>query len=388
MRVLVLTYWSYSDALIQTYTLPYVRIMLKHMPSGSKVWLQTLEQPNRALGVLEAEQARTKLVSEGIYWYPLAYRPFGIGMAMRAVGYLWQLADLIRRERIDGLHSWCTPAGGLGWMLSRWTGRPLVIDSFEPHAEPMLESGTWSRGGMAFKILLQLEKMQLQHAREVIACVASMRQYSREKYGIDRAMHVKPACIDLEQFSYTHKDLALEAELGLAGYTVGCYVGKFGGSYLSQEIFSFFQAFSELCHGPFKVLILSPHERCEIDALAHQAGMTPGQIVLRFVSPWEVPRYLSLGDFGMTPFIPVPSKRYGTPLKTGEYLASGLPVVITPGISDDSETIARERAGVILDRLDVSGYRLAAKALNDLLEQESRPQRVARIGSFRWFLRL
>ena len=43
-NILVLTYWSYSDALIQAYTLPYLRIMLRVLPPGSKVHLVTLEK--------------------------------------------------------------------------------------------------------------------------------------------------------------------------------------------------------------------------------------------------------------------------------------------------------------------------------------------------------
>jgi len=43
-NVLILTYWSYHDALIQTYTLPYVRIIKKYLPAKSKIFLVTLEQ--------------------------------------------------------------------------------------------------------------------------------------------------------------------------------------------------------------------------------------------------------------------------------------------------------------------------------------------------------
>ena len=34
-NVLVLTYWSYKDALIQTYTLPYVRIIQKNLGTNN-----------------------------------------------------------------------------------------------------------------------------------------------------------------------------------------------------------------------------------------------------------------------------------------------------------------------------------------------------------------
>ena len=43
-HVLVITYWSYADALVQTYTLPYLRIMLGVMPEGSSIHIVTLEK--------------------------------------------------------------------------------------------------------------------------------------------------------------------------------------------------------------------------------------------------------------------------------------------------------------------------------------------------------
>jgi glycosyltransferase involved in cell wall biosynthesis len=58
---------------------------------------------------------------------------------------------------------------------------------------------------------------------------------------------------------------------------------------------------------------------------------------------------MGLGDFGLCPVLPTPSKRFCTPIKNGEYWALGLPVVITPRISDDSERIVKHRAGVVWD---------------------------------------
>jgi len=75
-------------------------------------------------------------------------------------------------------------------------------------------------------------------------------------------------------------------------------------------------------------------------------------VVSKFVYHHEVPRYLSLGDFAINPVKPVPTKRYCTSIKDGEYWAMGLPVVISPRISDDSEIIAKENTGVVVDFSD------------------------------------
>ena len=91
------------------------------------------------------------------------------------------------------------------------------------------------------------------------------------------------------------------------------------------------------------------------------------KIIKRFVPHHEVPKYMNLADFGITPFIPVPSKRYGTPIKTGEYLAMGLPTVITKDISDDSDFISHHNIGAIIDPLTKKGYKSAILKIDDLL---------------------
>ena len=65
-----------------------------------------------------------------------------------------------------------------------------------------------------------------------------------------------------------------------------------------------------------------------------------------------MPRYLSLGDFAINPVKPVPTKRYCTSIKDGEYWAMGLPVIISPRISDDSEIIEKENTGIVVDFSD------------------------------------
>ena len=82
-------------------------------------------------------------------------------------------------------------------------------------------------------------------------------------------------------------------------------------------------------------------------------------IVKCFVPHAEVPNYMGLGDFGIIPFVPVPSKRYGSPIKTGEYMAMGLPTVITKDISDDSDLIEKYQIGTVLKELTSQEYKKA-----------------------------
>ena len=373
MNILVLTYWSYNDALIQSYTLPYIKIFQNYLPKGSKVYLVTLEQTHIALNANTLERENSILKEQGIEILPFLYIPFGLKALWKHVGNLFYLWRFISHKKIDVLHGWCTPGGALGYILSFLSGKKLVLDSFEPHAEPMVESGTWKENSLAFRILFGLEKLQAKRAHTVIGCVEKMREYASEKYGVYlKNFHHIPACVDLELFDLSKKkNPKLLKELGLEDKIICVYAGKFGGSYLQQESFDFFAEAEKFWGDRFSVLLLNNQSEDRIRTWAERSGLSFDKIIQCFVPHSDVASYMGLGDFGLTPFIPVPSKRYGTPIKTGEYWALGLPVIITPNISDDSEIIEQENIGAILTHLNKEGYLSAIHKINDLLHTPS-----------------
>ena len=152
-NILILTYWSYKNALIQSYTLPYVRIIKKNLPEQSKIFLLTIEQGLFKMSDNEWDEESTKLKQEGIHLIRIKYDHFGIKMILRMVTLFFSLKKLIKTESINRIHAWCTPAGALGYFLSLFTRKPLIIDSYEPHAEAMVENGSWSRSSIKFKLL-------------------------------------------------------------------------------------------------------------------------------------------------------------------------------------------------------------------------------------------
>jgi len=83
-----------------------------------------------------------------------------------------------------------------------------------------------------------------------------------------------------------------------------------------------------------------------------------------------VPRYMQAGDFAICPVKPVPTKKYCTPVKDGEYWALGLPVVITADISDDSEIIKENGIGAVLNDLSAKSYTEAVSQIDHLLKKD------------------
>jgi len=121
--------------------------------------------------------------------------------------------------------------------------------------------------------------------------------------------------------------------------------------------------------GPtFRFLILTSHKRAEIEDYCHKVGLDSSIVISEFVEHAKIAAYMGLADFAITPVTPVPTKRYCTPIKDGEYWAMGLPVVITKEISDDSEIIEEENIGAVLNELNEKEYLIAIKKIDSLLK--------------------
>lgn len=373
MNILVMTYWKFDDALVQTYTLPYLRIIRDILPAGSEITLITMEP--------EGEIKKEIPVEQGIVRYPFRLHGFGLRALLAWNTNFRHLQKIVRSKNIEVIHTWCTPAGGIGERLSTQTGVPLVLDSFEPHAEPMVETGTWKKGGIAFYALWGMERRQVHRAKWIIGVVPAMKEYAQLRYGYTgNNFLVKPACIDFSQFNLLKRNnTALRSKLGLTDAVVCVYAGKFGGLYMREEAFRFFRAAREAFGERFKVLLLTSAPQEEIAAMCAAAELDPSVIVSAFVPHSEVPDHMGLADFAFSAFKPVASRKYCTPIKNGEYWAMGLPVVIGEGISEDSDIIRNANAGYVLKSLSDEEFRKAAEYVKEMLRSEDRHKLANRI---------
>lgn len=187
--------------------------------------------------------------------------------------------------------------------------------------------------------------------------------------------YVKPACVDLELFSYAErKNPALLERYNLVGKLVCVYAGKIGGIYLEKEIFDFFAVASRYWGDRFRALMLTDASPRRVAELAAESGLDISVVTVKFVPHADVPAHMGLGDFAINPVKPVPTKRYCTSIKDGEYWAMGLPVVIPPRISDDSEIISRSGTGSVIEAFNTEAYLRAVREIDALLKAYSREE--------------
>jgi glycosyltransferase involved in cell wall biosynthesis len=367
-NIIVFTQWGYEEGLIQSYTLPYLRIIHKISPE-SKIYLITQEKSGLERNKEKLDLIKSTLEKENIFLVPEKYHRLSkLKYFTTALNFIKHLG-LIWGNKISYIHTFCTPAGGYGYILSRFTGKKLVIDSYEPHSEYMRESGVWRENSFAYKIVSALEKKQAEKASFLIATTPTMVDFTEKRFNIRLKQYdVKPACVDLDKFVYseekarqTRKDLKIEDKI------VCGYAGKFGEFYLKDEVFELFKEAFNYWGSKFHVLLLSDLQESELVQLSDKYSLDRRSFTLMKAPHNLVPVFLSASDFAISTYRPAPSKRYCTPIKNGEYWALGLPVVITKDISIDSDIIEENNIGYVLKELSANEYRNAVKKIDDLL---------------------
>lgn len=368
-NILVVTEWQFEEGLIQSYTLPYLKIIHKISPA-SKIFLITREKKGLDKNKEKLEKFRKELAADNIFLVAEKYHSAGIAKytasAIALLKHIW----LVVKKNIQFIHSFCTPAGSHAYLLAKLTGRKLIVDSYEPHSEYMKDSGTWAKNSFSYKFLRSMEKKQALRAKHIIATTPGMLDFTEKRFNIQlKNGFVKPACVDLEKFDYKQiEGINIRKQLGLEDKIVGLYAGKFGDFYLTDETFDLFEEGFRFWGNRLHIILLSDLSEQELRSYCDKHNLDRKNFTLMLAPHEQVPAYLSVADFAISPYRPAPSKKYCTPIKNGEYWAIGLPVIITKDISIDSDIIQHSDVGYVLQELSKTEYHNAVEKIDQLLQ--------------------
>jgi glycosyltransferase involved in cell wall biosynthesis len=354
------TYWSLNDPLCVSQTLPVVRALVA---DGYRVALVTFEQEPWAHAAHRPESRRS-LAGEGIAWIPLNYhkRP-------RLAATLYDIlngsmACCIARLRhgVRLFHGRGTVAATIAHLAARLTGSRFLNDADGPLADEYADAGVWLSGSVAHRLTRRIETHLLRRA-DAIAVLTTRRRDEVRALAAQEAT-VLPCAVDTAHFRFRDEEgRAHRVALGLTD-PVLVYAGKAGGWYLTDVMLDFAAA-ARREFGGGSLLVLT-HD--EPRRFSHGAAARGLHCIVKKATREEMPGLLCAGHAGLSFVLPAPSKAAASPVKNGEYLACGLPVVTTAGIGDYSDLVSRRAVGVVVDRLDSAGLARACGLLRTLLE--------------------
>jgi glycosyltransferase involved in cell wall biosynthesis len=375
ITALYICWWSLKDPLCQTQSLSYLRELTER---GYRFALITFEQEQYRLDAGQQKAMKDELADAGIYWYPLTYHK---RFPLLATSYdclraIFAGLFLILRYRIPMIHSRASIPSSIALAVSSLCRVKFLYDADNRLSEEYADNGHWSRDGLAFRITAWAEATARKRADAVITLSETLREDFRREFGVRAPIEVIPCCVDLGVFFFDEQARCeRRRQLQLAGEEkLFVYVGKMGPRYLVQEMFEFFRL-AKVRLGGARLLILSGDSPDAFHRLAAAQGLGSEDYVVRHASRMEVREWLSAADVGLSLLRSAGCERGSSPVKIGEYLATRLPVIITPAIGDYSDWIAQNRLGVVVERLSEEGYIEAAERLVSLWSDPSLGER-------------
>ncbi len=115
------------------------------------------------------------------------------------------------------------------------------------------------------------------------------------------------------------------------------YTGSLGPQYALEEMLKIFEAFHQT-NPKSKLLLLSRMTNAIADRIPESCKEA---VFSKQIDFQEVPMYLSAGDMAYCLRLPAPSLSGIAPIKLGEYLMMGLPVIMSVGIGDMDELLEK-----------------------------------------------
>jgi glycosyltransferase involved in cell wall biosynthesis len=369
MNLLFLGYWNADDPLTAATILPHLEILKKNKNISTLVFT-SIQREDYSLKI------RKEVERTGAIFAPLFSRNFSINILNKVNDFLVfpnYLKKIIGKYKISEIIARGAPAGALALLISNKLNIPFSVESFEPHAEYMLQSGIWKKWDPRYIAQKKWELKILKKAKFLFPVSNNYRDHLIYK-GINKAkIQTIPCAVNLKRFFFNEKiKTKVKKELNLSQDSiVGVYAGKFGGLYYREEAFKLYKLMFDYIED-FNLIILTSDDKEFIEIQMNRAGINPRKVIYNFVPHNQVGRYLNAADFAIATYKPSSVSKYLSPVKVGEYWACGLPVLISKNIGDENDFIEKEGLGFTIDLKNVSNSIATILKLKDALKNIDR----------------
>ena len=268
------------------------------------------------------------------------------------------------RARLVMARSLVPAAAVMGVGLPR---RRFIFDADGLVADERVEFGSWSRSGLPYAAARAVERRALRAAAVTLTRTARAADVLERRASLPRdSVVVAPngsdesrfVCLSEDERRATRRRLRVPEDAAVV-----VYAGGIGPQYHPALMAHFVRSLRR--HRPVFFLILSAHEEPASGALQLSGGVG----VHRSVAPSDVPGLVGVADFALAFREPSFSQQAVSPVKVGEYLLAGVPVVTNPGVGDLDEMLD-ERVSVMTGLTEDEVERAACRAQQSVFSAE------------------
>jgi glycosyltransferase involved in cell wall biosynthesis len=370
-KILYLSYTGMTDPLGQSQVLSYLRGLSKTGNYQFTIISFEKEQAYKQLRQTVADLCS----AAGIKWYPLSYtsKP-PVVSTFRDVHRMQKLAVQLSQEHHFSLvHCRSYIPSLVGLHLKKKFRIPFLFDMRGFWADERLDGGIWKREHPLYRLIYRYfkrkEKKFLLQADHVVSLTQNAKDEILSWKHTLAPLHITviPCCVDLTLFD-SKKVLTSEQQKVLSildipqGAHVISYIGSLGTWYMLEEMLLFIKQYQQVIpHTYFMVLTGEPPQM--VLEAAEKVGVDTNTIRIKKVPRPEVPLYISLSSLSIFFIKPAFSKKASSPVKQGELMAMGIPVICNNAVGDTEEIVEKYRAGVIVKQFTPEAFSQAIEKL-------------------------
>lgn len=386
-KVLYISYDGMTDPLGQSQVLPYIIELSKQ---GYQFTIMSFEKKKK----YKAEKNIIEKITgdASIKWVPLFFtsRPPILSKMYDRWQMLRKASRLYKQEKFDIVHCRSYIAAEAGLELKKKYGIKFLFDMRGFWADEKVDCGQWDQTKFIYRKIYshykKMEKHFLLNADGIVSLTQAAKDVMLRKEEFrNLAIQVIPCCADLEHFDFNkisqQETNTLKDELGIPiGKKIITYLGSLGGWYMTDEMFSFYKRLL-MSEPDLVMLILTKDEPSKVLEEAQARGIQKEKLFVRYANRNEVPRFLSLSDYGIFFIRPTFSKTASSPTKHAELMSMGIPVICND-IGDTGHIIEESGTGVVVRNFTKEAYDQAIKELRT----SSKPSRLTiRKAAFDYF---
>lgn len=355
----MIAYVSYDgvlEPLGQSQVLPYVLGLAER---GLPPVLLSFEKPGDFRSG-QARRLRTTLAARGVRWIPRRYhkRPTLPATAWDVAVGIATLGALRARRGLRAVHARSYVAALMAWTLQRALGTGFIFDMRGFWPEERVDGGLWSSDSRVYRLVKALERRFLRDADHIVVLTERAREDLLGRRGVKCPVTVIPTCVDLDRFQ--------PAASRAGGGLTFVYAGSIGTVYPLEAMLAFYKRARER-HPAAQLRLVNRGGEKELARALEAGGLDDGSVSRDGADYGAVPEQLRTATAGLAFYRPGYSRRATCPTKVGEYLACGLPVVITAGVGDMDRIVTDSRVGVVVEALSEPAYDSALYELEKLL---------------------
>ena len=357
MKVLFVTWDGPQVTYLESLFLPIFVRLAKAGVSFQVLQFTWGDAERRALACQACEQAGFGYNAVSVW-----RRPRAAGAMLTALAGARCVKKAVHAHHIDVVMARSTLPALATMLALRDSQCRMVFDADGLPLDERVDFAGQSPSGLAHRLLRDVEAQAVRRADVVLTRSSKAVEILQARAGAGTSVekfHVVTNGRNAECFkpANTTESAQVRRNLGLTMDTpLIVYAGSMGPQYCMDEMLRLFALVHDR-RPDAHLLVLTGSPEAVRPALDRKPQLN-GCVTTLTVPAQVVPQYLGCADLGLALRQPSFSMQAVAPIKLGEYLLCGLPVVATAGIGD-TEAISAD-AGMLLQRMDDSELKAAA----------------------------